>query len=170
MPKLVVVERDYPAVADKLGALGPLASSLGATTKGITFDLTKPIDYLGHKNGLVRGGAGDGRPSLQRDVHVCEAILALSGTTNGHLATEGFHTLEKRTGPEAGRPGGRARGQAGHVRGHPGGADAGHHVTRVVRLGVRAAGGTRRSPSTSNASSPGTPSRAGSTSSSTTTG
>jgi nitrate reductase alpha subunit len=29
---------------------------------------------------------------------VCEAILALSGTTNGHLATEGFHTLEKRTG------------------------------------------------------------------------
>ncbi len=31
-------------------------------------------------------------------MHVCEAILALSGTTNGHLATEGFHTLEKRTG------------------------------------------------------------------------
>ncbi|MBO3083368.1 nitrate reductase subunit alpha [Cellulomonas fengjieae] len=98
MPKLVLVERDYPAVADKLGALGPLASSLGATTKGVTFDLTRPVDYLGHKNGLVRGGAGDGRPSLQRDVHVCEAILALSGTTNGHLATDGFHSLEKRTG------------------------------------------------------------------------
>ena len=38
-PKLVVVERDYAAVADKLAALGPLADSLGATTKGVTFDL-----------------------------------------------------------------------------------------------------------------------------------
>jgi len=98
MPKLVVVERDYGAVADKLGALGPLADTLGATTKGITYDLTKPIEYLGHKNGLIRGGVADGRPSLQRDIHVCEAILAQSGTTNGHLAAAGFRTLEKRTG------------------------------------------------------------------------
>ena len=40
----------------------------------------------------------DGRPSLQRDIHVCEAILAQSGTTNGHLAAAGFRLLEKRTG------------------------------------------------------------------------
>ena len=53
----------------------------------------------------MRGGVADGRPSLTRDVHVCEAILALSGTTNGHLATQGFKTLEKRTGVPAGRPG-----------------------------------------------------------------
>jgi nitrate reductase alpha subunit len=33
-------------------------------------------------------------------VHVCEAILALSGTTNGALAVQGFKTLEKRTGRE----------------------------------------------------------------------
>ena len=46
----------------------------------------------------MRGGVADGRPSLARDVHVCETILALSGTTNGHLATQGFKTLEKRTG------------------------------------------------------------------------
>jgi len=46
----------------------------------------------------MRGGVADGRPSLARDVHVCETILALSGTTNGHLATQGFHQLEKRTG------------------------------------------------------------------------
>jgi len=98
MPNLVVVERDYAAVADKLGALGPLADTLGATTKGITYDLTKPIEYLGQKNGRIRGGVADGRPSLQRDVHVCEAILAQSGTTNGHLGAAGFRTLEKRTG------------------------------------------------------------------------
>ena len=98
MPKLVVVERDYGAVADKMRALGPLMDTLGATTKGVTFDLKREVEYLKHKNGVMRGGAADGRPSLVRDVHVCEAILAMSGTTNGHLATQGFETLEKRTG------------------------------------------------------------------------
>ena len=97
-PKLVVVERDYAAIADKLAALGPLADSLGATTKGVTFNLQKPIAYLAAKNGVVRGGVGDGRPSLARDALACEAILALSGTTNGHLAVEGFKALEARTG------------------------------------------------------------------------
>jgi nitrate reductase alpha subunit len=97
-PKVVVVERDYPGLADKLGALGPLADTLGATTKGVSFDLTKAVDYLRAKNGAVRGGPADGRPALQRDVHACEAILALSGTTNGHLAVSGFQALERRTG------------------------------------------------------------------------
>ena len=98
MPKLVEVERDYGAVAEKMNALGPLMDTLGATTKGVTFELSEQVDYLRHKNGAVRGGVADGRPSLKRDVHVCEAILALSGTTNGQLATQGFKTLEKRTG------------------------------------------------------------------------
>jgi nitrate reductase alpha subunit len=98
-PKLTLVERDYGAVYDKWRALGPLLDSLGATTKGITFDLTQPVEYLRHKNGTVRGGPGAGRPSLARDVDWCEAILAMSGTTNGHLAVQGFETMEKRTGP-----------------------------------------------------------------------
>ena len=100
MPKLVEVERDYGAVSAKMNALGPLLDKLGATTKGVTFELGKQIDYLRAKNGAIRGGVADGRPSLQRDVHVCEAILALSGTTNGHLAVQGFKQLEKRTGRE----------------------------------------------------------------------
>jgi nitrate reductase alpha subunit len=98
MPKLVEVERDYAAVSEKMNALGPLMDTLGATTKGITFELGKQVEYLKRKNGTVRGGVADGRPSLKRDIHVCEAILALSGTTNGHLAVQGFKTLEKRTG------------------------------------------------------------------------
>jgi nitrate reductase / nitrite oxidoreductase, alpha subunit len=92
-PKLVVVERDYTAIAGKLQALGPLAESLGATTKGVTFDLHAPVAYLAEKNGVV-----DGDVALTRDVHVCEAILALSGTTNGRLAVQGFRALEARTG------------------------------------------------------------------------
>ena len=98
MPKLVEVERDYTAVGAQVQALGPLLETLGTTTKGVTYDVRSAVDYLRQKNGAVRGGAADGRPSLVRDVHACEAILALSGTTNGHLATQGFKTLEKRTG------------------------------------------------------------------------
>lgn len=98
MPKLVTVERDYPAVAAKMTALGPLAERLGGTTKGVTFDMAGAVEYLRHKNGVVRGGPADGRPSLRRDVHACEAILAMSGTTNGQLATQGFRAVERRTG------------------------------------------------------------------------
>ena len=100
MPKIVTVERDYAAVGDQMRALGPLMDTLGTTTKGVTYDVTGSVDYLRAKNGAVRGGVADGRPSLDRDVHACEAILALSGTTNGHLATQGFKTLERRTGTQ----------------------------------------------------------------------
>ena len=46
----------------------------------------------------MRGGVADGRPSLERVEQACEAILALSGTTNGRLAVEGFRSMEARTG------------------------------------------------------------------------
>jgi nitrate reductase alpha subunit len=97
-PKLVLVQRDYTTVAAKMAALGPLVDTLGATTKGVTYDLAEPVAYLRATNGPVRGGVADGRPSLARDVHMCEAILALAATTNGHLAVQGFRTLEARTG------------------------------------------------------------------------
>jgi nitrate reductase alpha subunit len=98
MPKLVEVERDYAAVGAKMAALGPLMDKLGTTTKGVSYDVQASVDYLRAKNGAVRGGPADGRPSLKRDVHACDAILALSATTNGHLAVQGFKTMERRTG------------------------------------------------------------------------
>jgi nitrate reductase / nitrite oxidoreductase, alpha subunit len=98
MPKLIVVERDYPNVAARHAALGPLLESLGSTTKGITWKPLEEVDWLGRQNGLVRGGPADGRPRLDRVEHACEAILALSGTTNGRIALEGFRELEKRVG------------------------------------------------------------------------
>ncbi len=98
MPVLAVVERDYPSTFAKMTSIGPLLDTLGTTTKGVTYDVTKEIDDLKHRNGVVRGGVGDGRPQLVTDIQFAEAILALSGTTNGHLATQGFKTLEKRTG------------------------------------------------------------------------
>jgi len=98
MPRLVVVERDYPAVAERMAALGPLTERLGAMTKGVRYDLASEVEYLGKRNGLVRKGSAAGRPSLARDTDLCEAILALSGTTNGDVAAKGFAELERRTG------------------------------------------------------------------------
>jgi nitrate reductase alpha subunit len=98
MPRLVTVERNYPATAQKMAALGPLTDTLGSSVKGVTLVPAAAVDYLGHANGTVRGGVADGRPSLARDVHLAEAILALSGTTNGQVALQGWQALEERTG------------------------------------------------------------------------
>ncbi|MFF4237671.1 nitrate reductase subunit alpha [Actinomadura geliboluensis] len=98
MPRLVTIERDYAAVAEKMAALGPLVESLGTSTKGVSLVPSEAVAYLRETNGVVRGGVADGRPSLALDLHMAEAILALSGTTNGHVAMQGWRDLEKRTG------------------------------------------------------------------------
>jgi len=98
MPHLVEVERDYPATYEKFTSVGPLLEKLGMTTKGLTYDVRPYVDRLRRLNGTVRTGAGAGQPRIETDLHAAEAVLALSGTTNGHMATEGFKTLEQRTG------------------------------------------------------------------------
>jgi nitrate reductase alpha subunit len=100
MPKLIVVERDYPAVAERWRALGPLVEEQGTAVKGASWVADHEVAELAARNGAVRGGVADGRPSLARVEHACEAILALSGTTNGRLAVEGFRSLERSTGVE----------------------------------------------------------------------
>jgi nitrate reductase / nitrite oxidoreductase, alpha subunit len=99
MPKLAVVERDYAAVHQKMTALGPLVEAAGIGAKGVSWKPDAEVEGLARRNGRANGGGpADGRPRLVRDVDVCEAILALSGTTNGRLAVEGFRGLEARTG------------------------------------------------------------------------
>ncbi|MGH4014693.1 MAG: nitrate reductase subunit alpha [Pseudonocardiaceae bacterium] len=100
MPRLIVVERDYPAIGEKMAALGPLVETVGLTTKGVTVHPDAEVDYLRAANGAIISGRAAGRPSLAKDTHAAEAVLALSGTTNGRLATEGFRALERRTGTE----------------------------------------------------------------------
>ncbi len=100
MPKLLVLERDYPRIYERWKALGPLLEELGSATKGAAWKPLEEIEWLGAQNGRVRGGVADGRPSLERVEHACEAILALSGTTNGKLALAGFRSMERRTGVE----------------------------------------------------------------------
>lgn len=98
LPALTVVERDYTAIADKLATVGPLADRLGFTVKNITYDVKGSVDLLGRLHGVMPSGAGAGRPAIDTDARFAEAILAFSGTTNGALATQGFHDLEQKTG------------------------------------------------------------------------
>ncbi|WP_109471294.1 nitrate reductase subunit alpha [Ornithinimicrobium cavernae] len=98
MPVLVPVERDYTEVYAKMTAIGPLLEQVGMVTKGVKYDPTDFVEKLRTINGTVQGGVADGQPRLETDVHVAEAIMHLAGTTNGHLATQGFRDLEKRTG------------------------------------------------------------------------
>jgi nitrate reductase / nitrite oxidoreductase, alpha subunit len=73
---------------------------LGTSVKGASWVADEEVSELGAQNGAVRGGSADGRPSLERVEQACEAILALSGTTNGRLAVEGFRSMEHTTGVE----------------------------------------------------------------------
>ncbi|GEC98714.1 nitrate reductase subunit alpha [Kocuria varians] len=98
LPPMKIVERDYTAIGDKFVALGPLADTLGLTTKNVTFDVSEAVDRLGRLHGVYDSGPAEGRPALDSDARMAEAILTLSGTTNGSLATQGFETLEKRVG------------------------------------------------------------------------
>jgi nitrate reductase alpha subunit len=98
MPSLIVVERDYAAIGAKMSALGPNVENIGTIVKGVQLKQGKTVEYLKRVNGVVRGGVADGRPSLLRAEQACEAILALSGVSNGAVAVAGFEVLEKRTG------------------------------------------------------------------------
>lgn len=99
MPKIGVVERDYTKIGQKYGSVGPVLDKMGTVQKAVVYDVNHSIDYLKGKNGVRTGNGVDaGRPKLDNGIQVAETIMALAGTTNGHLATQGFKTLEKRTG------------------------------------------------------------------------
>ena len=98
MPVIAVVERDYTQVYEKMTSIGPLLEKVGMLTKGVAYDVKREVEILRTRNGVVHGGAGDGQPKVETDVQMADAMLHLAGVSNGHLATQGFRTLEKRTG------------------------------------------------------------------------
>ncbi|MFD4294943.1 nitrate reductase subunit alpha [Rhodococcus sp. NPDC058505] len=98
MGPLAVVERDYPAIAEKWSALGPLVEKAGLVTKGVTYLPDAEVAELADKHGVMSSGAAAGRPALDTAEKMCEAVLRLSGTSNGRLAVQGFRQLEQRTG------------------------------------------------------------------------
>jgi len=94
LPKLVVQERDYRLIGLKMRTLGPLIGQLGTTTKGVTVPGDEAVEFLAQRNGVDAAG----RVRLDTDSRWADAIMALSGTTNGHRSRLGFEALERRTG------------------------------------------------------------------------
>ncbi len=97
MPKLIPAERDYTTLIHRFNSIGPLPTKVGLVTKGVVYDPTPEVEALGKKYGIhpVTGG-----PIIETAKAAADMVLALSGTTNGRLATTGFETLGKRTGTE----------------------------------------------------------------------
>ncbi|MFJ3032260.1 nitrate reductase subunit alpha [Rothia terrae] len=98
MPIFTVVERDYPALYDMYTSVGPLMSKLGTTTKAVTVDVNPQLKKLAEEHGVMNSGKGQGLPALDTVEKLVDTILALSGTSNGPVAIEGFKQLEKRVG------------------------------------------------------------------------
>lgn len=97
MPKLIEVERDYSRIAEKYVTLGPLSEGAGMVTKGVTYRPDEEVAALAKTNGTLPTATGQ-RPALDTAIKAADAILALSGTSNGRLAHQGFEEVEKRTG------------------------------------------------------------------------
>lgn len=100
MPKLIPIERDYGLIREKFDTIGPLPEKLGTPIKGLLLRPDEEIAELAAEHGVARTGACAGRPLVDTDLKAAEMILRLSGTSNGRLATQGFETMEKRTGVE----------------------------------------------------------------------
>ena len=132
MPKFVVVERDFGAVAQKMAALGPLLDEAGHDHEG------------GHRSMSARGGqaardqwrgarrrrrrppaAGPGHARVRSDPH----------SVGDHQRPARGRRLRGAGTPDRAAPGGPgrgARGQAHPLRRHPGPAGASDHQPGVV--------------------------------------
>ncbi|NMP23254.1 nitrate reductase subunit alpha [Sulfobacillus harzensis] len=98
MPKLVIIPRDYPHLYDQMISIGPQIE-VGFGTKGITISGEPAYAELKHNLGVsTHEGPSKGRPSISRDNQVANAILILSGASNGRRAVEEWESLEKVTG------------------------------------------------------------------------
>ena len=99
MPNLTVVERDYGAVADAVGGARPAGRAARRERQERLLD-PGPRGRSGWRRATAARSAAPptGGPSLERAEQAAEAMLALSGVSNGRLALAGFRSLEERCG------------------------------------------------------------------------
>jgi len=99
LPRLRVVPRDYGAIHAKMVALGPAVRNGAVGGKGISYPAEEEYEELCARLGAhPEGGPAGGCPRLQTAAQACEAILTLSGASNGAMAVKGWRALEAQTG------------------------------------------------------------------------
>lgn len=100
MPNFHIVKRDYPNVYNMMISVGPNIKQ-GYGAKGVRIPGEKVYEELLERLGVSRReGVGQGCPDLYTDKQAIEAILLMSGATNGKRAVEGWKSMEKKTGKE----------------------------------------------------------------------
>ncbi len=98
MPNFNIIKRDYPNVFDMWTTVGPNIKN-GYGTKGVRIPGEKVYKELLERLGISkREGAGKGYPDLYSDKQAINAILLMSGATNGKRAVEGWKSMEEKTG------------------------------------------------------------------------
>lgn len=98
MPNLSIVKRNYSQTYDKMTTIGS-ALKKGYGMKGVSYPGEIVYKDLEKRLGISkREGAGKGNPELYKDIHAIEAILTMSGASNGKRAVEGWKSLEGKTG------------------------------------------------------------------------
>jgi len=98
MPNFNFVKRDYPNVYEMWTTVGPNIQS-GYGTKGVKIPGDRVYNDLLNRLGTCkREGIGKGQPDLYSDKQAINAILLMSGATNGRRAVEGWKSMETKTG------------------------------------------------------------------------
>jgi nitrate reductase alpha subunit len=98
MPNFNFVKRDYPHVYDMWITIGPNIKN-GYGTKGVKIPGDKVYKELLDRLGASKhDGIGKGYPDLFSDKKAINAILLMSGATNGKRAVEGWKSVEEKTG------------------------------------------------------------------------
>src|SRR5690625_6984956 len=98
MPNLKVVPRDYPKVYEKMTTIGPEIKK-GYGGQGVKLPGEKVYNELMDRLGASKQEeVGKGKPDLYSDKKAIDAILLMSGATNGKRAVEGWKSLEAKTG------------------------------------------------------------------------
>ncbi len=139
LPNLVVVERDYTAIADKLATVGPLADRLGLHRQERHLRRRRAGGPARPRcNGVMPAAPASGRPGdRHRPADGRGDPGASPAPPTARWPSRGSSTLEKRVGKQAGRPRRGLGGEADHLRRHPGSPGAGDHLAGVVGLGDR---------------------------------
>ena len=133
MPKLLVVERDYPAVAEQWAALGPLVEEAGIQVEGRELEAGRRGRRPARsERRRARGSRGGPAVARARRRLVRGDPRALVGTTNGRLSLEGFRSARAARRAPARRPRRGARRRADHLRRHAGAAAQGARLAGVV--------------------------------------
>ncbi len=103
LPRLAVVERDYPNVYRMMTSLGPMADKAEIGAKGVFWNAAEMYEELRQRVGRVESpGVSRGMPRLENSRQVAEAFLALAPETNGRASLKAWEALEKKTGLKLG--------------------------------------------------------------------